>query len=568
MKKFLLLGAAALTAASAMALEPSVINNAQVQAIAPDGSFLVSWMDGAITFINVEDGSVIGRYGSYEEEYSIGHGNFISDSGTCVGSNQYGAAYYKDGKWTQLDFPADAFFCYGQGISKDGKMIVGTLMGAPLTTDDTEIPMQTPVYWELQDDGTYSEMKELPYPVRDFTGRVPQYVTALSVTDDCNTVVGQVEDYSGGSNTLITFTHLADGTWSYTVFNELVNPSNLVFPEYPEDQPEWVNYEDFMTQDEIDDYNDAILSWWEMQDPDMPYPEFLDFMTDEEIEAYEAAKKAYDEAMEEWQKKYDAFDAVLTQCQEEGHSMMFNNLKLSADNKTVFSTTSFIEINPDDEWDVKEINAPMSVNFVTLEPTVMKPSGITVSMVAGDNTILGFTDSRWREAYLYLPGAEDPVTLLEYFRLKGSDTADWIKENMYKDIEIYDWENDTWVLNEDCPITGTPFCNSDLGVIATAVQNIWDVYSDVDIYTYVLPGVPSGVKEVATDKAAFNAKAFRGGRILTDRVADRVTVYDLSGKVMYNAVPRGSVIETGLRSGAYIVKVTSGDETKVIKAIF
>lgn len=569
MKKLLLLGVAALTAASAMAAEPIIVENSQVSAVAPRGQFFVSEIYGELKVINMADGAVLSEWGSYEEQYSVGYGRCISLDGTIVGATPYCAAYLKNDEWTELNVLKEDVSNYAHGITPDGKLIVGTVGTSPITTDDTEEPMMIPAIWELQEDGTYSDCKVLPYPALDFTGRVPQYVMAVSPNNDGTKIAGYVQDYSGFFTQPIVFYRKANGEWEYKIDNSFCNPNNLTFPPYPGDCPDSPNFEDFMTEEEYNAYQDAISEWYaSLGQEEMPeFPDFLDFMTEEEINNYNAALAAYEVVKNEWKAKYDAFSAVLEQCQLDGHSIQMNNIIVTPAFDKIYSTTTYLEENPDSWTGVSEIYTPIIIDIETLDYQILAAANIFTIAASDNGTILGFkNESFGRSAHVYLPGSNVPITIADYFETANPETAAWIPENMTHEIEIFDFE--TWeTYTETATITGTPFCNDDLSIMVTGVQNSWDWSSDVSYYSYILPGAPSGVKTVA-DEAVLKVNALKGGRLLVTGNATDVTVYDTNGAIVFRSESGSPVIETGLASGAYIVKVNSKDDSKVMKVIF
>lgn len=570
MKKLLLTGCAALTALSAAAFSPYSINNAQVQKLSPDGNVLLAEWGGVITLYDLKNGGqLIATYGSEDEPYSYGHGNCFGPDGMIVGASPYCAAYLKNGVWTELSVPTTEFSSYAQGITPDAKLIVGNVGLAPVSLEDTEVPMQCPVFWTLQNDGSYSEPTMLPYPELDFTGRVPQYVTALCPSDDGKTIYGQMVDYSGSMVALVVYSQKSDGSWEYKVGNNLLNPNNLEFPAWPGDGPEWVNPEDYMTEEELLQYLEAMDNYdW---DSDDPYPEYTDFMTDEEKAAYEAALAAYNAAQQEWNNQYEAFMDVLQECQMEGHSMTFNKLLLAQSG--VYTSTTIIDMpDPDNPWDITEKATPMIINAGGQEMTATvypAEESFMLTAVTSDNTMFGFNEYMWRSALVIKPGTETPIELYDYVNEYNPEVASWIKENMYHDVQVLNFE--TWELETvpDANTTGTPFCTEDMGLIATAVQNIWsENEEDPFMYTFVLPGASAGIRGVTDEATGLTVNVLKGGRILISGDATDVTVYSLDGQVLYNADVTGTVIETGLGTGAYIVKVNTKNGSKTLKALF
>ena len=137
------------------------------------------------------------------------------------------AAYVKGGEWHLLPVPYPEHTNLAHGITPDGKVICGVVGNDDVSLDATNI-MSLPAVWYLQDDGTYGEPVVLPHPEKDFTGRVPQYVSAISISDDGKTVVGQVRDYRGSMEEPIVYTCNDKGEWSYTLIcPELINPKSF-----------------------------------------------------------------------------------------------------------------------------------------------------------------------------------------------------------------------------------------------------------------------------------------------------------------------------------------------------
>lgn len=572
MKKTLLLGAAAIVAASASADIPAIYENLQILGISSDGKTAYSENMGTLTLIDIATGNLTEYIGEENNGFVAGQGGCFTTDGMLVGATALGAAYLKDGQWIQLDVPNPQFDSYAQGVTPDGSLIVGMVGMAKMSTDDTDTPMQVPAAWSRNTDGTYGECQLLPYPEKDFSGRVPQYVTAFTPRADGNLVIGQVVDYSGSMTSVIYYTRDNSGKWSYNAsLNKLCNPNGLVFPEVPGDAPETPQWTDFMTDEEKAAYDVAVEEWTnEGSGDNSTYPKYEDFASDEEKAAYAAAYAAWETAFASWNDKFMAYNAVLMQCFEEGVPVMMNNLYLSADNKSVVSTTSIRYEDPSNWTGISSSYTPITIDLETGKYDIKPHENIVISSLAADGTIFGWTESETvpRKAMVYKPGATEPVSLYGYYQEYAPETAAWIKENMIRDIEMYDYESGSWIPVHDVEFTGTPHVTPDLKVLATAVANVWDETVPVNIYSYVLPRSHAGVEGVADDAAdSLKVSVFKGGRIAIEGEADTVTVFDADGRVMFNAAA-ADVIETGLASGAYIIKVTSVNGVKTVKAMF
>lgn len=573
MKKSLLLGAAAAAVVSASAVSPAVYENLQILAVSPDGKTAVSEYQGTMTVIDLESGRLTDYQGEINAGYVPGQGNPFTKDGILVGSTPTGAAYLKDGVWHALNVPNSQFESFAQGVTPDGSRIVGMVGMAKMSIDDMDAPMVVPAIWNRNADGTYGDCVVLPYPNKDFTGRVPQYVTAMTVSDDGSLVVGQIIDYSGRMNSIIYYTLGNDGKWEYnTSLNKLCNPDNLTFPEDPGEAPLAPEWKDFMTAEEYEEYQSDLQDWmasgtW---DPET-YPNPEDYASDEEKAAYAAAQKTYETEYRAWYDKFIAFSTVLDKCLINGTNVLQNNIYLSADKKSVISTSPVSYEDPDSLTGFSMKYTPVIINLETGEYKTKPLDNICVSSVTADGTILGWTEDGIspRKAMLYTPGSDTPISLYEYFKTEVPETADWMTENMLHPVEIYNPEDYTTSIVDDVDCTGTPHATPDMRLVVTAVENVWDFDTPVQVFSYVLPGKGSGIKCVAdTDGESIKVNALKGGRIMIEGNATAVTVYDIDGRTMFSSVPAGSVIETGLASGTYIIKVTANDDVKTVKATF
>lgn len=503
----------------------------------------------------------------------MGQGNMFSESGIAVGSTPEGAGYLVNGTWHNLVAPHPELMNYAQGITPDGSLIVGMGGLANFGTEDTEVPMMVPLIWTRNADGTYADGVILPYPATDFTGRVPQYVTALCVSDDGHHIYGQVQDYSGSMTSLIAYNLNESGEWEYDVrYNKMCNPDNLEFPEFPGDAPQSPSLLDFMTEDEKNAYNDAVDAWTALGTYDYStYPNVEDYATDEEKAAYQAALAAWEEAFAAWSEQYQAFDEIFLQCVLSGKALMFNNIILGPDGKTVYSTVAESIEDPMSWTGFSDSYTPAMVNIKTAEYSLLPNKNVILSSVAADNTILGFTETMEtpRQTWIYLPGSTEPVSLIQYYDTYLPETAAWVREKMVHDVEMYNFETGKMETVFDMEFTGTSHVDKDMKVLATAVANLCDTTIETSIFTFVVPSMAADVKGVASETLdAVKVSALRGGRIIVKGTDKNISVFDTNGRIVFSADNCTGVIRTGLESGAYIVKATTSEGVKAIKTIF
>lgn len=537
MNKSLLLPAlAVVTAVSATAGEPTAtkLSGACVNQISVDGRYAVSALYGSITIYDL----TTGKQWEYTEDmgyyYGIGNGNAMSAVGILVGSQTMDdAAYWLNGEWTSLPVPEEAQFTNSaNGITPDGSRICGGIGVSPISATDDVLMMQ-PAIWERNADGTYADPILLPYPEYDFTGRVPQYVTAVSISDDGKTVAGQVIDCSGMLPWPIVFTQDAAGEWSYRMPHaEMLNPDNAVFPEYPGDGPEYPEAQDFMTDQEKEAYQAAYDAWVEsMYQGEYPEPE--DYLSEEGKAAYEAAMAAYQTEYQEWETKYEAWAEVFYTCVENAPNLVFNNVRLSATGRYLAQDQMLPDPNAMGWGPGAFLYMPWRFDLSDDSITKYEGASVMSTAMANDGTILG-TNGNQDTAYILMDGKMAELT--EWMTLNCPEIAAWMDQNMRWDVSDYIWNEETEeyeeVIVEKVSITGVPTCNPDLSIIGTWMANTWDYETIAEGFIFDLGRSYSGVQTV---NAAGASDAQTG-------------IYDMQGRRLDSAAQPGLYIVNGRKT--------------------
>lgn len=568
MKKLLLLGTAALACLASSAMEPKQWDNEQIIAISPNGTWGASTYYGNITLINNETGESTVLESS-STDYGLGAGNCVSNDGIMVGTYGNYPGYMKDGEWHNLNTPFPQNMNLAHGITPDGTRICGTIGTAKMSIEDTPVPMQSPCVWNLQADGTYSDPVMLPYPELDYTNRTPQYVTAISISDDGKTICGLVTDYQGFVPTLVYYTLNADNEWEmHNEFMRLANPDNVTIPEYPGDCPAVPKLEDFMTPEELQAFQDALDEWNASGDFDYEhYPKLEDFATEEEYNAWKAAKDSWQkDVYEPWSILTNEFYDAVESCN--GTGMVFNNAYISSDGKTVISTAEVAYEDPDSWEGFTYHNKVAKFDLEGDSYVLLEGDDMNASSIADNGTVLaskrgGAPD----QAYVYLPGdAENPVSLMEYVKEHDNAMYEWMQEKMVHDCSYMDMQTWEQVFIPDYEFTGVPFCSRSMNVISCLTGNFWD--ESADLFSFVIPmtGVVS-VKDV-NDAAGVNVMIFKGGVIVVEGEALALNVYDLNGRMVFSSGSTTGAVATGLSNGTYVVRVTTADGVQSRKAIF
>ncbi len=571
MKKVLLLSAvAAMSAAAVNAIEPQVLENVTINRLSPDGHIGVSDMYGAVTIFDFAN-DVTYEYGMDETtgaSYATGNGNSISSTGIVVGSfGDTTPAYWENGEWKMLPVgEVNGVYC-ANGVSADGSVICGYVPSA--TTGET---LYLPAIWTRNADGTYGDYKILPYPTKDFTGRAPQNILAICVSDDGKTVAGQVVDYQGFMIQPIVFRLNDKDEWEYELIHpELINVSNTEFPEW-KDEPYNPVPKDFMTPENKEAYEEAyqvyVDSWYD----ETLKPNPADYMTPEEIAAFNEAADIYNE----WVALVGEMSLAIQDLQDNGAAMFEqNNVFLSANGK-YYATTACLFEPSEDGWPVEKY-VPYLFDLETNEyKQYPYDSNIVTSFVSDNGDLLAATKmDMWTVAptqgYILKKGEDAFMPLVDYLAYSPA-TVDWMKENMSHDgvaTGEYD-EEGSLILEDNYMITGVPTASSDMSIIATWTKSdLWDIenWEKPAAYSYLLtPGLnPTGI---ALPVGGANlAIAIVDGAIMLNGDAVSVAVYDLNGRLVMNVANPGTKVETTLASGFYIVKaVAANGEAVTVKA--
>ena len=591
MKKLLLSTAVAVMATSSLYAQNHEIHpNEAFAGISPNGKYAVSVVHEALTINDF----ITGKKHEYEEGYYAGNGNAISNTGIVVGASMENAAmYWKDGEWYAIESVAGRNMSKADGITPDGTRIVGAVAPEDYT-GSFEGLMLTPCYWDVNADGTLSDVNFLPFPATDWSGRTPQYVTALSVSDDGKTIAGQIQDYAGIVCQPIVYRQNEEGEWEYDLIHDyLYHPEGVELPDYPGEwegadpsaeafltgdeldaynaameahvepiQPEFM---DFMSEEEIAAYNAAMEKYYETWDYD-DYPYYGDYMTEEELAAYDAAmeayyqanadywdnmpkaedflseegKAAYEQAVNaynEWEEKYWAWQNAFYELAQSLPNMCFNNVILSHDGNTYATSRAQGDFWSGNTYTPYVFNLENDTYEVNADDM-----NLIITSMTNDGTLLAQSPASWEypvaQAYIKPAASGEFIPLYDYIETINPELAGWMKENMTHQIETYDYDEDWNPIPSYYEVlaTGIPFASADLSTIVLAVENTWDYEDLTAAYGYVLyPNITTAVNTVD--------------------ISD-------NGKIEYYTID-GRKVNTPAK-GLNIVKTTNGEIKKVI----
>lgn len=576
----------AVIAAGSLSAKNQRIENFYTNGISPDGTY-IHGSDGAFFLIkNV----VTEEEWNYDIDHNGGNGNCWTNDGMMVGNiDDYTPAIWRNGQWTPLALEDPTVTHILRGVTPNGKYICGT-RGLPKPTGDVEdYLMSGPVLYERQEDGTYGEPIALPYPEKDITNRIPQYITANNISDDGRTIIGQIVDGNGFLIYPIAFFKEDDGSWTFNlVQQDVVNPQKISFPEFPGSGPIMPMAESFLSPEEKEAYDAAIEEWHEQGSDYESEPDPLDFLGEENLEAYLKAEEEYTKVHDAWQVLYVQWRNAYNRLLSTGHTFEFNDLSLSP-NGTYYGANAKVDIETNNNGDIALIGkkAILKSNGVdthdgngdkkyipfvfNLKDDTYKEydtefiNGVELKVVTDDATIVGVNEpSPYPQAYLFLKGENKLTDLKSYISTISKETADWMAVNMTHDIDVYDPENDNYQLVEDYMITGIPYATPDLKTFVTTAYAIWTAEGSPYL-TYVLtPDSPGAVKSV-TSISDLVVKTDATGTIYISRPAD-IEIYDTAGVNVFKA-KKITTANPSLDKGIYLIKVVSENGASVTSKI-
>lgn len=531
MKKVFLLACMTVAGASAIMADvaaPIELDDVMIRALSPNGQYAVSEGMYQMKVINL----LTGQIDVFMDETgmsipSVGAGNCLSDNGIVVGTtDNYSAQYCKEGEWYDLEIPAEATYVnLANAITPDGSRICGTLGLSTLSYDEDTL-MQVPCIWDETSDG-YGMPVILPHPDKDFTGRVPMYVTATDISADGKTIVGQVVNATGMICYPILYKQAADGSWSYEIPDEaLLTPKDGEFPAYPGEGPDYPQMEDYMTAEEQAAYQEAYDAWILSGYQSDLYPNVDDYMTAEEKEAYDAAMNEYNVKYDEWANEFDEWFELLYEYQEKV-PYVFNSMRMGHDG-LYYGGTTMVEIAGESGawWDTETHMNVWVSEIASGECTkYAQNDDLNLTFLANDGVALASTSIYTPSMSWVLEGGKF-YTMYYWMYTHASQYAVWMKEHMTITYEGYDEDWNPVEVTE--LLSGRAVGTPDLDVVALTVQNTWDYESDADGWGYVF--------DMKKGSAVKGFEVENNGETV---------VYDLQGRKLNDAAAPGIYIING-----------------------
>lgn len=447
-------------------------------------------------------------------EWLLGLGNIFTQEGVGVGSLNDKAVIVKNGTAKIPSYFEDVSFSDFGGITPDGTRVCGTMRN-PIAGVN-----MVPFYCDIDDDGNPGAPVILPHPELDFYNSVPQFITAVWISDDGKTIAGQVQDDYGYYATPIVYREGENGEWNYSLPGEsLFNPKHLEIPENPWNyEPPYPKIEDYMYPETREFYlqelNEAIMAGL----PADEYPDPFDYMTEEQIAEYEEAADTYNDwyyGHEAAIEKYinDYFKVLYSSA-----VFMSNEMALSPDGNTLVSSAVI----------VNDIDNPsklyrFSLNDNELDNLSLPVENLFPTQVLSDGTIVATLPiDMIPDTYILLPEATEFISVKKYFETTNPDFFLWMDETLPNASGIMSFSDDMSVFAGGL----LPFDYADP-----------DSITDYFYSSFVMGGNLSGVNDPKTEESTeiLHVYNLQGVSLLKTKNPDAVRdlspgIYIINGK--------------------------------------
>ncbi|MDE6301379.1 MAG: hypothetical protein K2M19_06650 [Muribaculaceae bacterium] len=512
MKNFFLLCISLGTALSTVAevKSPEMIPEFYSTKISADGSVILSQVFDAITLYNTATNEVV----DFETSFLLGNGNCITADGTIVvgGTESITPIMVVNGEIKDLNYLLEKFDALSfNGINAEGTRVSGIAINPSTEPNETTY---VPVYFDINADGSLSDVHYLPYPAKDWTNRDIQRASADYVSADGRTIVGQVVDFRGMELYPIVYKCDDKGDWTYTLPTaDLINPNHLPIPEEPEelDVP-YPEISAFMTPEEAAAYQ-AAYDEWVNSGYEGEYPEPGSYMSEDEINAFNEAVDDYNAKSLEYNEKFATYYEKLQEIIDQSYFFLQNGFTMSADGTTMALNRSIVIDNPDPmSWiPFLELNPTYLLNLDDYTLTEVKnlENGLfpLVRQILSDGTIIGVSQNGEAPmSFVLLPETDEYIPLEDYYATLNPTGAAWLKENMTKEVdeEVYNEELDEFeIVLKEMFFVGHCVVSDDWSVLSGGVYAY--MYSLDDTYeSYVIFAESKGVSSALTESELLN----------------------------------------------------------------
>ena len=516
MKKILLFASGCLLTSAVMWAAPVPIEIKELigMGMSPNGLNVAAQdVYGNTALIDTKTGSVLNTY------YSTypGNGNCVSNNGIFVGQaidTNASGVIMKDGTISTPTALQNGGAV--NGITPDGSRACGYVYKFGAT-------YMVPFYIDLDENGEGNEIHYLPYPQKDFLGTTPQFVTAVWISDDGTTILGQMVDDTGFYTCPIIFMETADNEWDYILPSApMFNPQNLPIPEYPDEENFEPKVYDFMTAENRAKFLEALKDY-EAGNGSNPMEDVSTYITMEEYEEYLEAVDAYnDDPTKYYFSLLDKYWAEMGKLINNSNFTL-GVLSMNSTGTVIASTVGYS--NDDSGVSDRVDGYGLWMYNLTDESYKIVPTNypsLIPNQILADGSIL-CTDVSSLCSFIVYPDTNVVVPLEEYVEQIDPAWAAWMKNNLNK-MTVYTIDGQF----EEYLCTGNVKLSANKTVLAGGYQG------GLGDFTYILQSDNAGIERLAAELKS-----------------DLINVYDLTGKRILQT--KNSEELLNLSKGFYII---------------
>ena len=570
MKTFLLLAATAMSL-GANAQTFAFHEGHAFSSMSPDGKYLAEETNGVVGIYDATTDNYL-TYGDEQSSYTLGLGNSMNTLGTLVGAmSGIQPAFWSAEKQDWVALPVgENDVLYGSianGITADGKYICGSVAKGDYMTSEGTLNL-VPVVWTMNDDGTYGMYETLPHPTTDFMGKVPQYATALTISDDGKTVAGQLMDYSGQYTFMLIYKKGEDGKWSYELPHpELIYDEEAIknMPDGPGNPPVYPDITALMTEEASEAYSAALEKYYEdidayyagLLDEFPQFPEATDYLTEEAKAAYQAELDRYYEEVNIYWEAVAAYEDALQQAVT-GKSYSWNSINMSANGKYVATE---LTTKSQTGWGYGSvIPVRMELGADDVKVAELKGDDMLTTGVTNAGLVMAATPSfeYTRASVVFADANAEPQPLGDYVYARNEELAQKLDENLRFNVVVYEYDPDTYeetsYVVEDSLVTGTVRCNADATVFTGFLYDMWSgTYMPM---SYVIDlGEADGISNAMLSGKEPEVN-FEQGRLHVKGELKHVRLFDTAGRIVAEGA---SELNTRILPGCYIIRTEDSE---------
>lgn len=482
-----------------------VIPDSYAHKVSKDGTFVAGeTTDGGFFTHNTKTGEE-----HYYGECYGGMGNSIAENGWMVASYKITSkgVILTDGKIKEIPSLRKYSESYLYGITWDATRLCGIVINPNLYNQDFLNPdfegqMYVPVYMDISSEGEISEPVFLPYPKKDLFQAPPQYCSAVWISDDGKTIVGQVIDNTGFYIYPIVYKQDAEGEWSCSLPSEdLFNMTHMKVPTYPHFEMQVKQVQDFMTDDEKKEFDAALADPYFDGDP---YDMLEFFMTPDELEEYYEWYAAY------MDYSYYYSEEVLPVYYAEMSKLIQNSVFFVQNAMAVNSEGTLLATPRDVAYWMDNSSMPvrcMVPYLFNLEDGSYQQlagdySSLNPNQILSDGTVI-CSSNRGNGAVVSsvkTPESEEFVPIEQWLYSFNPAFTQWMNDYLHHDVAV-GVNGDNSIRYEEITVSGLVSVSDDVSVVAAGVDGwSWDLETGM-YFTYVLTdGFEAGVGQTMTEE--------------------------------------------------------------------